>query len=60
MEMRAIFRAALVALVIIHFVRRWMKVGARDKATPQNPRPVWRRADEFRDEPPPPENPHLR
>jgi hypothetical protein len=54
-----LLRIALIAFLIIHFLRRRFKVGARGPAPPQTARPARRRADEFRDEPPPPENPHL-
>jgi hypothetical protein len=54
-----LLRVALAAFILIHFLRRIFKVGAQGPVSPRVARPVRRKADEFRDEPPPPENPHL-
>jgi len=54
-----LLRAALIAFFIISFLRRKFKVAERGPVSPQGARPAKRGANEFRDEPPPPENPHL-
>ena len=52
-----LLRVALAAFIIIHFLRRIIWVGTQVKIPPGQARQV--RRDAFRDEPPPPENPHL-
>jgi hypothetical protein len=54
-----LLRVALAAFIIIHFLRRIIRVGTQAKIPPGQTRPVRRDANAFRDEPPPPENPHL-
>jgi len=52
-----LLRAALVAFIIIQFLRRIFKAAAQAKVPPgQLPR-VRRDPNQFRNEPPPPENP---
>ena len=52
-----LLRVALAAFILIHFLRRIIKAGTHARV-PQTPR-VRRDPNAFRDEPPPPENPHL-
>jgi hypothetical protein len=54
-----LLRVALAAFIIIHFLRRIIRVGTQAKIPPGQARRVRRDANAFRDEPPPPENPHL-
>jgi len=54
-----LLRVALVALIIIHFLRRIIRVGTQAQIPPGQARRVRRDPNGFRDEPPPPENPHL-
>ena len=54
-----LLRAALAAFIIIHFLRRLFKAGTQAKVPPAQARPLRRDPSKFRDEPPPPENPHL-
>jgi hypothetical protein len=54
-----LLRAAITALIIIHFLRRIFKVGRQSKLPSAQWRPARRDANQFRDEPPPPENPNL-
>ncbi len=53
-------RLAIFALIFISFVRRIFKArGAQGKVPPRSARPVQGRKNDFRDVPPPPENPEL-
>lgn len=54
-----LLRVALVAFFIIHFLRRILRAGTRAKLPPGQAPRVRRDPNTFRDEPPPPENPHL-
>ena len=54
-----LLRVALAAFILIHFLRRIIKVGTQAKVPPGLARPARRDPNAFRDEPPPPENPHL-
>ena len=54
-----LLRAALAAFIIIHFLRRIFKAGSQAKGPPGQARSLRRDPSQFRDEPPPPENPHL-
>jgi hypothetical protein len=54
-----LLRVALAALIIIHLLRRVIRVGTQAKNPPGQTHRVRRDPNAFRDEPPPPENPHL-
>lgn len=54
-----LLKAALAALVVLHFLFRLFKAGPQAKVPPAQARPLRRDPSQFRDEPPPPENPHL-
>ena len=54
-----LLRAALAAFIIINFLRRLFKARTQAKVPPGQARPLRRDPSQFRDEPPPPENPHL-
>jgi hypothetical protein len=51
-------RLAVFALILISFLRRIFKAGMRGKTDPRA-RSVQGRKNDFRDVPPPPENPEL-
>ena len=54
-----LLRVALAAFIIIHFLRRIVRVGTQAKIPSGQARRVRRDPNAFRDEPPPPGNPHL-
>ena len=54
-----LLRVALVAFLIIHFLRRILRAKTQAKVPPRQAPRVRRDPNTFRDEPPPPENPHL-
>ena len=54
-----LLRAALAAFIIIHLLRRIFKAGTQAKVPPAQVRPARRDPNQFRNEPPPPENPLL-
>jgi len=54
-----LLRVALVAFLIIHFLRRKFKTGTQAKIPPLLTRPLQGRKNDFRDVPPPPENPNM-
>jgi hypothetical protein len=54
-----LLRVAVAAFILIHFLRRIIRVGTQAKVPPGQVRRVRRDPNVFRDEAPPPENPHL-
>ena len=54
-----LLRALVIAFILIHFLRRIFKVRSQGKFPPAQAPRVRRDPNDFRDEPPPPENPHL-
>jgi hypothetical protein len=53
-------RLGVIVLILLSFLRRIFKVNAQRKASPLGlARPVQGRKNDFRDIPPPPENPEL-
>ena len=54
-----LLRVVVIALIIIQFLRRIFKAGAQPKVPQASVRPTQGRKNDFRDVPPPPENPQL-
>jgi hypothetical protein len=53
------FRLLIFVLIIFSFLRRAFKARTQGSAPPTLRRPPQGRKNDFRDVPPPPENPHL-
>jgi hypothetical protein len=53
------FRLAVIVLILLSFLRRIFKVSTQTKPPSGLARPTHGRKNDFRDIPPPPENPEL-
>ncbi len=53
------FRLAIFVLILLSFLRRIFKASSQGQAPSRLGRPVQGRKNDFRDVPPPPENPEL-
>jgi hypothetical protein len=57
--MAQLLRVAVFAFILIQFLRRIFKARTQGKVPPAATRPARGRKNDFRDVPPPPENPEL-